>query len=459
MLSLIKKDKVLAYDITLPYFEELHKNYNIVIHIGAPKTGSSAIQKFLLENRIKLKKSGLYYPEHGLDENGISGGHSNLGLALSKNLIAEAKAILETYLSEAKDENLTLLISAEALFNYPEKLKQITKGYRCKIISFFRDPVDSIDSNYNQGVKRHFATNTIRGYYENILKNNSRSISGEIFEKWSEHYGKENLIILGYDPVVLEQLTIQELFLNVLGIEKAIIEYLKPKNTVFINKSYTPAALELKRILNFVLDQECTNQNNQIDWFLQHLSDTQKEKVYTMDSSTKKRVEEKFLQSNKLIKQKYILEINPGFLDKNIIQEEHILSYSEILKGILNILHQMQIEKVDLYQYIIRRTEETLQTKNTIFDVSCLAKWLSIQDVETYEDNYWFNDNQINRMAEGKYKDVDFLRDIATILKNKKDYINSEKILKHALILRPNGPVLIKLNKSLQKCLKEINYK
>jgi hypothetical protein len=61
-----------------------HQHYDVVFHIGAPKTGASAIQKFLLENRQALKSLGFYYPEHALDENGVSGGHTGFGLKIKK---------------------------------------------------------------------------------------------------------------------------------------------------------------------------------------------------------------------------------------------------------------------------------------------------------------------------------------------------------------------------------------
>ena len=52
--------------IELPSFSSV-TNEDVIFHIGAPKTGSTAIQKFCLENRETLKEHGLYYPYHGVD--------------------------------------------------------------------------------------------------------------------------------------------------------------------------------------------------------------------------------------------------------------------------------------------------------------------------------------------------------------------------------------------------------
>jgi hypothetical protein len=50
----------------------------LILHIGAPKTGSSAVQRYCCEHAADLRRQGLHYPEHPLDANGVSGGHGEL---------------------------------------------------------------------------------------------------------------------------------------------------------------------------------------------------------------------------------------------------------------------------------------------------------------------------------------------------------------------------------------------
>lgn len=35
----------------------------LILHIGTPKTGTTAIQKFLYDNQTLLKEKGFFYPE------------------------------------------------------------------------------------------------------------------------------------------------------------------------------------------------------------------------------------------------------------------------------------------------------------------------------------------------------------------------------------------------------------
>ena len=80
----------------LPKVKNTRKNYDVIIHIGAPKTGSSALQKFFIENQAILGELGFHYPNHSLDENGISGGHSDLALKLIDKKDEEAKEFTES---------------------------------------------------------------------------------------------------------------------------------------------------------------------------------------------------------------------------------------------------------------------------------------------------------------------------------------------------------------------------
>ena len=249
------------------------KHYDAILHIGAPKTGSSALQHFLYLNRELLFEKGIYYPKHGFDINGISGGHSGIGASLIEGDVSKAQSILDRYISDARKKGLTLLVSAESLYSFPKQMKSLCSGLNVEIISFFRDPLESIVSGYNQSVKRHYNTSTLDGYCQKVLGMPNRGASGMMLYDWSEQFGKDNLAVLEYkkpsnaDSVLEKQLLAQ---LGVPETEFADFEY----NTTPINRGYEPVALEFKRQLNTILNPEQKSENQKIDYLLQEISDS-----------------------------------------------------------------------------------------------------------------------------------------------------------------------------------------
>ncbi|MDB5972504.1 MAG: hypothetical protein JWQ90_4954 [Hydrocarboniphaga sp.] len=91
----------------------------LFVHIGAPKTGTSAIQHFMLRNRETLAKQGVLYPEGGM----LKSAHHLIGAAIHplrvKRLGTAARdEVLATAINRIKEEVAqqsphTLVISTE----------------------------------------------------------------------------------------------------------------------------------------------------------------------------------------------------------------------------------------------------------------------------------------------------------------------------------------------------------
>ncbi|BCN92755.1 hypothetical protein THMIRHAM_05400 [Thiomicrorhabdus immobilis] len=447
MFNFLKKSK----KIKLPQLEQLNKNYDIIVHIGAPKTGSSAIQKYLLENRTILENFGFYYPEHGVDENGISGGQSILGKKLIDNEFDTAKAILETYLKEAKQKQCTLLISAESLFNRAPQLKEMAGDHRCKIISFFRDPIESIYSNYNQGIKRHFATARLETFCQNLIDKPADFYTGETLEKWVSIFGKNHLTVLGYDLEVFKDIPIQNLFLSTLGIdEDTQKKYFKINNTS-VNNSYCLAALELKRMLNFILDQNQKRLNNEIDWFLQGISDKSTKPKYKLaeriSEQTYLRLTEKFIMSNQKIQNEYLTTINPNFLKTTNTENRKTINQKELFLEISAILEKLERQKPQIYNYICKEISKKITRLND-YEVLKLAEMLNYDINQLPNKEIWFNPNQLKKMPNAQT--VDFLRDIAYQCYYRGDLENAQILIEKAREIRPNGPTIVNLSEKIK---------
>ena len=133
------------------------KNKQVYIHIGYPKTGTSALQDTLAYNQEKLELAGFYYPNavelwmlgsRGNKHSAEQGIHKiptahhrlvnkpNSFTRLSKSeMDLEFKPILTAF---DKSSCHTLLISSESFtgvsLEYLRSLRDILSAYSCKII-------------------------------------------------------------------------------------------------------------------------------------------------------------------------------------------------------------------------------------------------------------------------------------------------------------------------------------
>ena len=133
----------------------------IYLHIGAPKTGTTAIQKYLNECNGKLKKDKVYYPLIGRKAhlNSKSLFINGTFLTYFNYDKKEAKKILDEFSSSIYE---TMILSEEMLFidhihdtkklnflNRKELLNYLTR-FDIKIIVYIRPPLEYISSLWKE---------------------------------------------------------------------------------------------------------------------------------------------------------------------------------------------------------------------------------------------------------------------------------------------------------------------
>ncbi|HFU76499.1 MAG TPA: hypothetical protein ENK66_09675 [Arcobacter sp.] len=415
--------------------------YDVILHIGAPKTGTSAIQNFLLNSRKALLKEGVYYPYHDQDQNNISGGHSKLGTFIAQGDVEHGKKLFLEYLNKAKKTNKILLLSSESFYFQVDTFFKIISSYKVKIIVFERNRIESIISLYNQGVKRHFQTHKLSDVCQDILNRNNPPMDN-VIERWKEKFNAENITVISYSKAQFMKKSIEEVFLVNLNLHNKVIERLKPVDIKMINKSYGYAELELKRVLNIVLDRQNNVMNNWLDLFLQRLSDLKQ----TNDESVE--------LSDELLKQ-----LQKKFNVSEVFIELNQQKKRDVCRDIFNICDLMEKNENNLYLYI-RQCLEIYTKRNVVFskDVEALLKWFDISYKPLQYQDKFFTQFQLNQMSIGKYKEADFLRDISLVLIAHKDYVNAEKLIARASKIRPDGPVIQQIKEIIKKeILKESN--
>lgn len=428
--------------------------YDVILHIGAPKAGSSAIQAFLVKNRVRFEKCGYFYPEHQLDGNGVSGGHSEFGGFLLQNKLEKARAVLSKWLEEAEQKKCALLLSAESLYGKPKEIREITPGLRIKIVAFFRDPVEALISNHNQLIKRHFGAIKLYEYAHRQLVYDMDGISGMIFREWVNTFGERDVMVL---PYVYEQYAMQRIedsFLSALDITeqgRAIFSFPERR----INASYTPEALELKRLFNHVLEREDPTYAHRIDWCLQKYSDDHKRPRVTAQKLLGQELcnayANKFRESNDYLK-KYILSSVPeGFLDYSDKPDmepscpQPSVPLEQVLKSAFS-------DQADILQYLSSRTQQFLDGETPVpYEVYRLAELLGLPFQQVNFRKAIFQPRQMDVLISEKSQPADLLREVSVMLEHTGQYEQALAVISRALALRPAGPAIIAAHERLLK--------
>lgn len=245
---------------------------DIVVHIGAPKAGSSAIQRFCQTNSRSLAKLGYFYPEHPLDVNGVSGGHTQLAGALLNGELAQAEHRLACWLDEARQRKLCLLVSGEALYGRAVQMRQLTAGLDVRVVGFLRHPIDYLLGNHNQGIKRHMETRRLSQLLMEQAGKPTPHLVGLPLLSWADAFGDDQCHFLPYRSPGQGVEPIERRFLEVLGMTAEEAQALVGDVTI-TNRSYVTSALELKRLLNTVLPELPDTIAHRVDWSLQSYSD------------------------------------------------------------------------------------------------------------------------------------------------------------------------------------------
>ena len=147
----------------------------LTLHIGLPKTGSSAIQTWLSANVDRLAEHGITYADlapnakHGAITSGNGSILRNLLRAkLTPDPVPLLDTLIDTYFAGRKEA----LISSELLVEAESERLDLLSGFlrdqriETVVIAFVRDIYPLARSFYAQAIKRHGYTETFAHYVE-----------------------------------------------------------------------------------------------------------------------------------------------------------------------------------------------------------------------------------------------------------------------------------------------------
>lgn len=243
----------------------------VVLHIGGPKTGSSAIQRHCCTHAAELRAAGVHYPHHSLDANGVSGGHGEIFALLTGGQPASVRRALACHLADARRAGCRLVLSAEGVYPHAAEVVPALPTRSFHVVCFLRHPLDAIASHHNQGIKRHFGTAPLAQAVDALVGGSfvNPALSGRALLDWLRCCGRPRITALPYveggEPVdaVAE-------FRELLGMPPS-------GHAPRVNRSYTPAAAAFKRLVNALPERLLGGLDEDLDRVLQAYSDARVE--------------------------------------------------------------------------------------------------------------------------------------------------------------------------------------
>lgn len=219
----------------------------IFIHVGAGKTGTSAIQEFLRTNRDRIRESGIILPDEGLIDRGTIFAHHGL----SDHGPYRAKNCMELWSDLSNREPSTLVVSSEDFHSkisepdglqFFEAIKSALIGWDVKIVFYIRRQSQWYQSAYQQWVKGNMEARPVDDHYKLYKKNPVDQLL-----QFAKVFGDQSMIVRPFERVQLAGGDAVGDFAQVIGL-KLDPDFVIPRGNV--NPRLVPDALELKRLVN-----------------------------------------------------------------------------------------------------------------------------------------------------------------------------------------------------------------
>ncbi|SEN44705.1 hypothetical protein [Halomonas caseinilytica] len=436
--------------------DDFFSKKNAVIHIGAPKAGSSALQRFCNNNNEKLKEFGFYYPEHSMDKNGVSGGHTQIAGRLVKNDIEKAKEKFDEWLSEADRKGLTLLLSAEAFYGKHAEMKEIAGHCNVRIIAYMRNPIDYLIGNHNQGIKRHMSTRRLSYEVDWSLDRSTGHLAGLPLLAWADAFGDKNCCFLPYFSPERGGGSIEASFLKAIGVEqKEISDLCSSSDSPITNRSYVASALELKRLFNTVLADLPSQISHEVDWALQAFSDSASHlrsyRAYDLPEEVRVRLLDRF--------QTQMSPVIERFPKLSQVWDEKYDFYPDKLENQLDLwepLNYVSQVAPNILETIKQKAKELRGRGAGGYPFYRLLEVLNIDFHEPYFYNEVLSDQARNVIAQSSAKDADYLREFALALERMGCLRDAFYVIERASEKRPHGKGILRIKERIHKKVLQI---
>ncbi|MDQ2092273.1 hypothetical protein [Marimonas arenosa] len=220
------------------------------IHVGAGKTGTSALQAFLFANEARLAEKGVHSPQEGRVLTGDSFAHHGLSNH-GPHQQPDPEDVLDLWRQVAAYEGPRVALSSEYFHNrvpgvagraFFSAVAQILCDWDIRIVFYLRRQSQWLQSVYAQWVKGHLLSET----FSDFAHRYTRNPADQIFD-FAEIFGADNVIVRPFERGQFQGGNIQRDFCAAIGIDWDDAFTIPEGNP---NPRLAGDALELKRQMN-----------------------------------------------------------------------------------------------------------------------------------------------------------------------------------------------------------------
>ncbi len=204
---------------------------SLVVHIGYHKTGSTALQKYLVERRPQLEERLVFFPPS------LSNwlGHPEIPWSVSASQHAwqdrnyDFNEVLSHYapwLEKSKDADATVIISSEEFCRcdfFPDSMDALARffaPYGAIIVGFVREPLMFLLSRYRHEVQHGSEKRNLADFLSDSENIASASFSLRT-KAWQERF-PGSCIFRSYEHDLREDGSVVSSFLKIIGVENSI---------------------------------------------------------------------------------------------------------------------------------------------------------------------------------------------------------------------------------------------
>lgn len=234
----------------------------LLIHIGMPKTGTTALQNFMLNNNDKLEKYGWCYPilsgNSNMDDlerwelKTVGNGYKMYDALIESHNVSEWDKGMNILLKFLKNRNV--ILSTEYIYEHgtEEFIENVKNSHgNIKVVVYLRRQDRVIESRYNQYIKSGVECERFQKFLDSEYIPDGLLDFLLKLDSISRVIGKENLIVRVYEKQQLIGNDIITDFLSVLGVPLSSKD-LEWKKSERINDSLEGNYLEINRLMNSV---------------------------------------------------------------------------------------------------------------------------------------------------------------------------------------------------------------